>query len=101
VAVIASPLNPIILFICLSTFCWIVEIVAVIVNRKWYNLINNIFILFKKKNNTCGESGNCHKRKIMIEYQRGTIVLQGGSLPKLHARFAGVHKRGGGANDSF
>lgn len=35
----------------------------------------------------------------MIEYRRGTIVLQGGSLPKLHARFAGVHKRGGGAND--
>ena len=48
-----------------------------------------------------GESGNCHKRKNMIEYQRGTIVLQGGNLPKLHARFAGVHKRGGGANDSF
>lgn len=37
----------------------------------------------------------------MIEYQRGTIVLQGGNLPKLHAQFAGVHKRGGGANDSF
>ena len=65
------------------------------------SLSNNIFILFKKKNNTCGESGNCHKRKIMIEYQRGTIVLQGGNLPKLHTRFAGVHKRGGGANDSF
>ncbi|NBJ04265.1 hypothetical protein D3Z62_30650, partial [Lachnospiraceae bacterium] len=79
----------------------IILFVAIIVNRKWYNLINNIFILFKKKNNTCGESGNCHKRKIMIEYQRGTIVLQGGNLPKLHTRFAGVHKRGGGANDSF
>ena len=37
----------------------------------------------------------------MVDYQRGTIVLQGGSLPKLHARLAGVHKRGGGANDSF
>ncbi len=23
------------------------------------------------------------------------------SFPKLYARFAGVHKRGGGANDSF
>ena len=55
----------------------------------------------KWENNLAMESGNCHKRKNMIKYRRGTIVLQGGSLPKLHARFAGVHKRGGGANDSF
>ncbi len=53
------------------------------------------------ENNLVMEFGNCHKRKNMIEYRRGTIVLQGGSLPKLHARYAGVHKRGGGANDSF
>ena len=47
------------------------------------------------------KSGNCQKWKNMIKYRWRTIVLQGGSLPKLHARFAGVHKRGGGANDSF
>lgn len=47
------------------------------------------------------ESGNCQKRKNMADYQRGTIVLQGGNLPKLHAQFTGIHKRGGGANDSF
>ena len=55
----------------------------------------------KWENNLVMQSENCHKRKNMIKYWRGTIVLQGGSLPKLHARFAGVHKRGGGANDSF
>ena len=53
------------------------------------------------ENNLVMKSGNCQKRKNMIEYRRGTIVLQGGSLPKLHARFTGVHKRGGGVNDSF
>ena len=41
------------------------------------------------------------ENNLVMEFGRGTIVLQGGSLPKLHARFAGVHKRGGGANDSF
>ena len=29
---------------------------------------------------------NCHKTKNVVEYQRGTIVLQGGSLPKLEQR---------------
>ncbi len=34
--------------------------------------------------------GNYHKRKNMVEYQRGTIVLQGGSLPKLEKEGAVV-----------
>lgn len=43
-----------------------------------------------KKNDGKVRKRNCHKTKNVVEYQRGTIVLQGGSLPSLK-------KKGGGA----
>ncbi len=54
------------------------------------------------KNNLVMESGNYQKGKNMIEYQRETIVLQGGSLPKNFMPGSPEYIRGGGgANDSF